>query len=144
VQTSLFVFKAGYIKPEVNAMSTEAQTVRKIVKEELPHLVQGDSLIRELVFQLSKHNELLESKQKTKKNKKNSKSVLTRIMQELKRETEAQIELLEKNREEIQLLRQEIKRNEEQIQHIYGLLEAFDRQNNVGIANLKNVWGISF
>ena len=88
----------------------DTQTVKQIVKEELPKLVISDKRIRKFVLELSREVNL------EKADKKETESRFDRIMEELKTGRQEQNRKWEKNLKEIQELREEQNRKWEEHQ----------------------------
>ncbi len=88
----------------------DTQTVKQIVKEELPKLVISDKRIRKFVLELSREVNL------EKADKKETESRFDRIMEELKTDRQEQNRKWEKNLKEIQELREEQNRKWEENQ----------------------------
>ena len=88
----------------------DTQTVKQIVKEELPKLVISDKRIRKFVLELSREVNL------EKADEKETESRFDRIMEELKTDRQEQNRKWEKNLKEIQELREEQNRKWEENQ----------------------------
>jgi hypothetical protein len=106
-----------------------------------PQLVTGDRLVEELIRQLSQIKPTAEEINKTLPIKGEMESRLSIIMEKLTRETKAHRKVMQKNLEEMSLIREEIKQNQEEIGRIYRLVNAFDRENDIGLGELKIIWG---
>jgi methylphosphotriester-DNA--protein-cysteine methyltransferase len=123
-------------------MSIDAQkNSRNANNNNEPQLVTGDQLVDELTRQLTQLKSQFKESENTTPIKSETESRLARIMEELTYETREQQKILQKNLEEMAQIREEIKRNQEEIGRIYRLVDAFDRSNEIGLGELKIIWG---
>ena len=79
----------------------DTQTVKQIMKDELPKLVRSDKLIRKYVLDLYREGSL------EKADKKETESRFDRILEELKQDRKEQSRKWEENQEEIRKLRED-------------------------------------
>ncbi|MCP5046113.1 MAG: hypothetical protein GY940_03010 [bacterium] len=121
-------------------MSTDVQTVKKIIKDELPQMIKNDQGIKELIVQLS-GGESKTDTEKTLKVETGPENRLAGIIGQLKTETEYQSRVLEDNYKEIERMREEIIRNQKEIESIHRLLNAFDRKQDISLGTLQMVYG---
>lgn len=84
----------------------DTQTVKQIVKEELPKLVRSDKRIRKFVLELSKEVSL------EKADKKETESRFDRILEELKQDREEQNKKWEENQEVIRKLLKKVEKHD--------------------------------
>ena len=84
-------------------MNIDVQTVKKIIREELPGLVKSDSEIRQLIVQLSREQAELQAD----KVEVVMDSRFDRLLEELRRDREEQTRKWDKNQEEMRQLRDE-------------------------------------
>jgi hypothetical protein len=106
------------IMSEVLQITMDTQTVKQIVKEELPKLVISDKRIRKFVLELSREANL------EKADKKETESRFDRIMEELKTDRQEQNWKWEENQKETRELREEQNRKwEKNLKEIQELRE---------------------
>jgi len=123
-------------------MSIDAQTVRKIIKEELPQLVKSDPAIRQLIIDLLKKEDQPENRSQEREQLCTEiESHLLLISGRLRREAGEYKKKLEENREEIQTIRKDIVNNMEEINRIYRLLNLFDKDQELSLGGLNVNWG---
>jgi hypothetical protein len=84
-------------------MNIDAQTVKKIIREELPGLVKSDSEIRQLIVQLSREQAELQAD----KVEVVMDSRFDRLLEDLRKDREEQARKWDKNQEELRQLREE-------------------------------------
>jgi hypothetical protein len=121
----------------------DTQTVKQIMKDELPKLVRSDKLIREYVLDLYREVSL------EKADKKETESRFDRILEELKQDRKEQSRKWEENQEEIRKLREDQnkkwdeqnKKWEENQVEIRKLLKKVEK-HDISLGALGARWGI--
>ncbi|MFC2140735.1 PD-(D/E)XK nuclease family protein [Acidobacteriota bacterium] len=114
----------------------DTQTVKQIVKEELPKLVRSDKRIRKFVLDLSREVSL------EKADKIETESRFDRILEELKQDREEQNKKWKENQEEIRELRDEQNRKWEENQEVIRKLLKKVEKHDTSLGALGSRWGI--
>lgn len=114
----------------------DAQTVKEIVKEELPKLVRSDKRIQKFVLDLYRKVSL------EKADKKEPGSRFDRIMEELKKDREEQSRKWEENQAEIRDIREEQNKKWEENQEVIRKLLKKVEKHDISIGALGSRWGI--
>jgi hypothetical protein len=109
----------------------DTQTVKQIVKEELPKLVRSDKRIRKFVLEISREVNL------EKADKKETESRFDRIMEELKTDRQEQNKKWEENLKEIRELREE--QNKKWEENLKEIRELREEQNKKWEENQKEI-----
>jgi DNA repair photolyase len=132
-------------------MELDAQTVKKIVKEELPGLMKRDKNIRRFILELSKE-QFTETREKTVKLEKETESRFELLLDELRKDREEQTRKWEEQNkkweEQNKRLEEQNKRwegqdkkweeNQEEIRKLY---RAFTRKHDTTLGALGARWG---
>jgi predicted RNase H-like nuclease (RuvC/YqgF family) len=127
----------------------DAETIKDIIKHELPNLIKNDESIKEWILELS-NNPTPKNNKNSNVNNINEESLnpvasleqnLFNFMEKLKSETESKISRLQANYNEIEKIRQDIADNQLEIERLHRLLSAFDRKQDISLGSLQMVYG---
>ncbi len=126
-------------------MELDAQTVKKIVKEELPGLMKRDKNIRRFILELSKE-QFTEIREKTVILEKETESRFDLLLDELRKDREEQTRRWEgqdkKWEGQDKRWEEQNKRWEENQEEIRKLYRAFTRKHDTTLGALGSRWGI--
>ncbi|MCP5053638.1 MAG: DUF3782 domain-containing protein [bacterium] len=123
----------------------DTQTIKRIIREELPGLMKRDRSIRQFILQLSQE-QVMEVADRTGKLESVTESKFDRMMNELKTDREEQNRKWDKNQEEIHAMIQEMgqlrEKNEEEHKESRRDLKQSNDRIHASISAIGSRWGI--
>ncbi|MGD2086985.1 MAG: DUF3782 domain-containing protein [Candidatus Aminicenantes bacterium] len=123
-------------------INTDNQTIKRLIKQELPGLMKKDKKIREWILQLTKE----QLTEKTNELETKTESKFDRLLEELRRDREEQSRKWEEQNKKWEEQNKKWEENQKEIRKLYDGLEKYwkdsNRKLNTTVGALGARWGV--